>query len=305
MHNPEQLQAFVAAVETGSFSAAGRRLGKAQSAISTAIMNMELDLGVDLFDRSSRSPVLTERGKVLLKYAEATLRSHRQLAAIANAMSERQESHLGFALEQGTYTPAIAQVLVDLQQQFPYLEVEVFDPGTYDVAELMISGRADIGIMLEKESYPEGYHFKGIGHTLQVPVCSKNHPLAQQSSVSHEDLRQYQQFVVRSRYDADKALHGSIKSPQVWYSESPYLIVDMVMSGLGWTEIPWSVAAEKLPSGELVVLQYDFMQTDILHGMDLVWTEQRALGAGGSYLLQRLQNLGPRTWLPDDWSMDK
>ena len=305
MHHPEQLQAFVTAVETGSFSAAGRRVGKAQSAISTAIMNMEVDLGVELFDRSSRSPVLTERGKVLLKYAQATLRSHGELTAIANAMSERQESHLGLALEQGTYTPEVAQVLVDLQQQFPYLEVEVFDPGAYDVAELLLDGRADIGIMSEKEVYPEGYHFKGIGHTLQVPVCSRHHPLAQKGAVSHEDLRQYQQFVMRSRYDSAQAVQGSIKSPQVWYSESPYLIVDMVISGLGWTEIPWSVAAERLPSGELVALQYDFMQADILHGIDLVWTEKRALGAGGSYLLQRLQQLGPRTWLPENWSMDK
>ena len=105
-------------------------------------MNMELDLGVDLFDRSSRSPVLTERGKVLLKYAGATLRSHRQLAAIANAMSERQESHLGFALEQGTYTPAIAQVLVDLQL-----------PGHCLLVMTRLRQRADHGIMIETVSF--------------------------------------------------------------------------------------------------------------------------------------------------------
>ena len=62
----EQLEAFAAAAEQGSFSAAGRSLGKAQSAISTQVANLEIDLGVELFDRSGRSPVLTEAGARLL-----------------------------------------------------------------------------------------------------------------------------------------------------------------------------------------------------------------------------------------------
>ena len=305
MQNLDHLQAFVSAAECGSFSAAARYLGKAQSAISTAVMNLEVDMGVELFDRSSRSPVLTERGKVLLKYAQSVLRSQQELMAIANSLAERQESHLGFALEQGTYTPAVAQALAELQQSFPYLEVEVFDPGAYDVAELMHTGRADIGLMSEQESYPQGFHFKGVGHSLHVPVCAKHHPLASKSTVTHQDLREYHQFVLRSRFSPDNGMPHIINSPQVWYSESPYLIVDMVLSGLGWTVIPWSVAAEKLPSGDLVQMHYAFQQSPILQGIDLVWTEQRPLGAGGLWLQQRLQQLGSHAWLPDNWTMDK
>ncbi len=55
----EQLQAFVTTVETGSFSAAARHLGKAQSAISTAVSNLEIDLDNSLFVRSGRYPVLS------------------------------------------------------------------------------------------------------------------------------------------------------------------------------------------------------------------------------------------------------
>lgn len=51
----EQLQAFVATVETGSFSAAARYLGKAQSAISTAVSNLEIDLDNSLFVRRTLS----------------------------------------------------------------------------------------------------------------------------------------------------------------------------------------------------------------------------------------------------------
>ena len=65
----EQIQAFVAAAEHGSFSAAARHLGKAQSAISTAIANLELDLDLTLFDRTGRSPLLNDHGKEMLEKA--------------------------------------------------------------------------------------------------------------------------------------------------------------------------------------------------------------------------------------------
>lgn len=60
MAHPDQIQAFVMAAELGSFSAAARQMGKVQSAVSTAIANLEIDAGVELFDRSGRAPVLTE-----------------------------------------------------------------------------------------------------------------------------------------------------------------------------------------------------------------------------------------------------
>ncbi|HBX1524924.1 TPA: LysR family transcriptional regulator, partial [Klebsiella pneumoniae] len=53
-YSPEALTAFVEAVDSGSFSAAARRLRKSQSTISTAIANLEADLGVILFDRATR-----------------------------------------------------------------------------------------------------------------------------------------------------------------------------------------------------------------------------------------------------------
>ena len=52
-YSPEALTAFVESVACGSFSAAARRLRKSQSTISTAIANLEADLGVTLFDRTA------------------------------------------------------------------------------------------------------------------------------------------------------------------------------------------------------------------------------------------------------------
>ena len=62
----DQLRIFVAAAEERSFSAAGRRLGRAQSVVSQAIANLEEQLGVELFRREGRYPELTPGGELLL-----------------------------------------------------------------------------------------------------------------------------------------------------------------------------------------------------------------------------------------------
>ncbi len=86
------------------------------------------------------------------------------------------------------------------------------------------------------------------------------------------------------------------KSPKIWSSESPYLIMDLVMSGLGWAELPCTVVAEKLGNGEMARLNYDFQQSDILHGVDVIWTERRSLGSGGQWLMNKLLDLDPELW---------
>lgn len=63
----DQLKVFLAVVETGSFTAAAKRLRRAVSAISYAIATLEQQLGLELFDRQgSRTPALTEAGVAML-----------------------------------------------------------------------------------------------------------------------------------------------------------------------------------------------------------------------------------------------
>lgn len=86
MPSIDQLEAFVTAAEFGSFSAAARRLGKAQSAVSAAISNLEIDLGSNLFDRSSYRAELTVSGVSLLDYARSILQSRQDLLVKAGAL---------------------------------------------------------------------------------------------------------------------------------------------------------------------------------------------------------------------------
>src|SRR5436189_4661240 len=67
----DQLRTFIAAAEQGSFSAAGRKLGRANSVVSQTLATLENQLGVTLFDRSARYPGLTANGLARLQDARA------------------------------------------------------------------------------------------------------------------------------------------------------------------------------------------------------------------------------------------
>ncbi len=78
-YSPEALIAFVEAAALGSFSAAARKLRKSQSTISTAIANLEADLGLTLFDRQARQPVLTDHGRRVLAHVQEILAAGERL----------------------------------------------------------------------------------------------------------------------------------------------------------------------------------------------------------------------------------
>ena len=292
----DQYQAFVAAADAGSFSAAARELGKAQSAVSMAVNNLEIDVGVELFDRASRNPVLTDAGAQLLEHARHLLRGNNDFITRAAFLGEGEESRLCIAIEQGVVFAPVLKLLGEFAEEFPYVEIELLEPGRADVGELLKSGRADLGVMLEQEDYLQGFSFRGIGHSVLVPVCGRDHPLAVLKEVSHAHLRRHRQIIPRSRSAQDTSHLREQKSPSVWYSESPYMIVELVALGLGWALLPKAVVREKLSAGAIVPLRYSFQQSDILKGVDLVWTEKRGLGSVGHRLMTKLLALKPETW---------
>src|ERR1700754_4724076 len=93
----DQLRTFVAAVDEGSFSAAGRKLRRAQSVVSQTLANLEAQLGVQLFDRSTRYPKLTDAGRGLLLDARSVAENIDAFKARARALREGLEPELAVA----------------------------------------------------------------------------------------------------------------------------------------------------------------------------------------------------------------
>ncbi|WP_234689109.1 MULTISPECIES: LysR family transcriptional regulator [Rhizobium/Agrobacterium group] len=95
----DHLRTFVAAADVGSFSAAGRQLGRAQSVVSQSIANLEGQLGVRLFQRIGRYPELTLQGVNLLADARRVVLEADRLNAKAKSLSAGLEPELSIVVD--------------------------------------------------------------------------------------------------------------------------------------------------------------------------------------------------------------
>ena len=278
----DQLQAFVTTVDTGSFSAAARRLGKAQSAISTAVSNLEIDLDNSLFLRSGRYPVLTPAGERLLAEARVILERCDHFRGVAKGLGDGIESRLILAIDELYPLEKLGILLDEFDRRFPSVELELFFPLMEDVSRMVLEKQADLGIMWRQEALPSALSFQALGWEPLKIVCSPWHELAQQR-VKMEELKRYRQLMVATRNDSKEKVRLRIAA-EVWWVESQWVIVELVQRNLGWAFVPEHVVASALENGYLVSPPLEFDDHDLPIALELVWHKQRPLGKAATWL---------------------
>lgn len=120
---------LVTIADSGSFSAAGRTLRRAQSAISQSVATLEDAQGVILFDRSSYRPHLTDIGRALVAEARLVLASAARFEAVAVSTRNGIEPELTVAIDPLVPTAAFIDSLHALRIAFPYLRVSFSTEG--------------------------------------------------------------------------------------------------------------------------------------------------------------------------------
>ena len=293
----DQILAFVATVEAGSFSEAARRLEKAQSAVSTAVMNLELDMGITLFNREGRYPLLTEEGRIVYREAKGILARCEDLECRADSMSEGVESHIKLAIDELVPSNFNTEILTRFTEIFPSVDLEMVLATGNIVPELMSSRKATLGITVVMGKMPQGIQYKLIANLKRIAVASKNHPLAKKKKVTKSDLEEHRQLVVYDR-KGNPVYEGSRFSKDCWKIDSYYVIWDLVRKSVGWAWLADYLVAGDLKKGTLVSLPVDFLEADFYVPLYLVWHEEYSLGPAGRWLLNELSALGKK----EDWA---
>ncbi|KAB8158493.1 LysR family transcriptional regulator [Raoultella ornithinolytica] len=289
-YSPEALTAFVEAVACGSFSAAARRLRKSQSTISTAISNLEADLGVALFDRATRHPTLTPQGEQVLSYVKAILAASNRLDELAISLSDETEARLTFVLSDTLHPDVLEDLLQQFDRRFPHTEFECLIGEDEDVIDLLQKERAQVGLIEARDSYPTE-----IGSTrlpLQTAMAiyvAPAHPLAAQGRVTWDELHSWREL----RLSTFLASSLEPAKGQVWSAPNYLLLLSMTVQGLGWCILPCALVDEFAGAGTLVALNIPGWPRAI--SVDLLWNKKAPPGKAGSWLRQHLQRQEPAT----------
>ena len=231
----DQLNAFVTSVKCGSFSAAARKMGKAQSRISTAIANLEADLGFDLFDRSARLPVLTQDGEDMFIEAQAILEQCERLQARADTAATGEEIALTVALDEAVPIDVFEDFFQKISVTFPLLKLTIINGSQADIAKWVEEKKADLGFLFRVNTLSDSLEYRSLGFFNQALVVSPDHPLAKYKTPTLIQLNQHRQLVIRDRVGHS---HEKAISANHWYIDSYYYITALVIRNVGWALVP-------------------------------------------------------------------
>lgn len=281
----EQLRHFAAAAAQGSFSAAARQLGKAQSAVSTAVGLLEADLGVELFDRSRRNATLTLAGEVLLQEALELLRQADGLQQRALSFASGQEARLSVALDEALPSLVLADLAKEIAERFPALELTQLNGTATEVADYVAAGRASLGCHLDRGDPGPAFAERYLGRVAQGVFVSHAHPLAGLAQATRADLARHRQLVMKMEGVDERVL-----SPMVWRADSFYRIASMAVDGLGWAILPLNIAEYEVYRDQLASVPCAGLTLPPL-SVRALWLQGAEPGAAAGWILGRMEQL--------------
>lgn len=251
----DQIQVFLAVVDGGSFSAAARRLRRAQSAISYAISRLESALATPLFDRSGQVPVLTTAGRALLPDARRIARACDEMRARAAGLNQELEPELSLVVDAMFPMEKLVAALKAFSVAYPTIPTRVLVQSLGAAAELVLDGTSAIGLLGSLASSLEALARRPLDPIRLCPVASPSHPLAALGRpIPTETIAEHVQLVLtdRSRLTAGQDL--GVLSRHTWRIGDLGAKHAMLRAGLGWGTLPEHMAADDIKAGRLVAL---------------------------------------------------
>lgn len=198
-----------------NLTAAAKALFTSQPGVSKAIIELEDELGVEIFRRhGKRIRSLTEPGKRILVSIERILDEVETLKRVGKDFASQDQGNFVIATTHTQARYALPKVLTEFTKRFPKVRVSIQQGSPNQIAELLIHDRADIAIATEGIANTPGvlalpgYQWQ---HVIMVPL---SHPLLNQATVTLEEIAKYpiitydKAFAGRSKIDAAFAQRG-------------------------------------------------------------------------------------------------
>ena len=180
------LKVFLAVAQERSFSRAAAKVHRTQPAVSQAVRRLEVELGEQLFDRSSKTGTLTEAGRMLQNYGQRLVRLAEETESAVRELRDLQRGRvLVGANEAAVHT--LLPLIVRFRQRYPDITIDVRRVPARQIAVEVQQGSLDFGALT--------FH-PAEGGLLEVPIGTDelvllvppSHGLAHRRQVAMEDI---------------------------------------------------------------------------------------------------------------------
>lgn len=290
------LEALIAVVEESSFSRAGDRVCRTQSAVSQAVKRLEELLGVPLIDRNSPRLQPTEAGSVILDYARTIVQVRERALRSISDLREASGGKITIASHESAAHYVLPALVRAFHAVSPGVQIEIQRQPVEEIPKRVVNGRTDFGFVTFR---PRSRDVKSI-ELFRDPVIlivPPGHRLAGEKGVRIEDLggEEFVAHHVRTPTTEkvlllfDRAQIACHVAARLWSYEN---VKEFVRRGMGIASVPQMCIEEELRRGSLVKLEIEGL--DFYRTICLIYRSESYLSEAGHRLLDMI-----RGW---DWS---
>ena len=245
---PENLKAFLAVANTGSFSEAAQTLHLTQPAVSKRVAVLESELGQRLFDRIGRRISVTEAGRVLLPRARLILEDLAETRRLLDNLSDRVEGPLILATSHHVGLRRLPPVLEAFARRYPAVELDIRFMESEEACRAAELGQVDLAVVTLPEQPSPLLTWQRIWDDPLAAMVAKDHPLASRTCIP-EDLNGYPAILPPEGTFTRRLVNAAFSTQDITPTrvlETHYLetLQMMISIGLGWGVLPLSMGAE-------------------------------------------------------------
>lgn len=182
-----QLRAFAAVAQDGSITRAAQRLHLTPSALSMLVSGLEGELGVRLFERTTRRLTLTDPGRELLPTVAAVFAQLDTAFDGLRQWSQRRDTRLAVAASPLLAATLVPSVMAGFRSQWPDVALTLRDPPVHEIAALVRSGEVDLGVCTA-DAQATDLSATLLYRDRLMLACQASHPLATLPEVTWADL---------------------------------------------------------------------------------------------------------------------
>lgn len=278
-----QLKYFLAVAEDLHFGKAARRMNISQPPLSQQIKQLEDELGAKLFERTSRSVVLTPEGDFLMKEAQSVLDKLDKATKTVRAIARGEEGQLTIGFVVILNQSQLPRVIRDFRSRRPNVRLELKEMSTNSQLSALASGDLDIGFIRAYGHKLNGFHTKTYLKENYVLALPDHHPLAGESKIRLSDLTNDSLIMFNRGYQPDlfdsiikKFTDAGVKPRMIQETNRRLTAIALVAAGMGVSPVPESTKrlgregvvylpiADPLPAIEVIAVWPKNRQSHIL-----------------------------------------
>ncbi|MGB7728045.1 MAG: LysR family transcriptional regulator [Candidatus Acidiferrum sp.] len=274
----DQLTTFVQVAKLKSFSKAGQKVFRSQSAVSAQIRQLEQAYHAKLLDRSAKSVELTPAGEVLFEFAERLLRLRDESMQVVADRGNVVQGPVAFGANEATCLYLLPDILSEFQRRYPLVHISIYRNFSHKILQRLEDGSLDLGIVTLPLKSPNLKMHIINRDRLRFFVSSKN-PLAQRSHVTLDEIAAAPLIFPKTGYTRqvlDKLFRPHRSRLRITMElPSIGMIKTFVAADVGISIISESFARDQVKTGDVKLLNVEGV--DLYRELALVYRRDRSL----------------------------